>query len=188
MPFPTLESITSDRLRLRPVQASDLPDLMAVNGDPAVTSFLPYATWRSMADAEAWLTRMEALAATGSALQLVIVRSVDAKVVGTALVFKFDEASRRVELGYVIGRAHWRQGYAKEALAALVSHAVAGWGIRRFEAEVNPDNQGSNALLRSLGFVHEGHLRERWVAKGRAYGVNVYGLLAAEWLNGRSPA
>ena len=34
----------------------------------------------------------------------------------TALRFKYDEGSQRVELGYVLGRSHWRQGYAAEAL------------------------------------------------------------------------
>jgi [ribosomal protein S5]-alanine N-acetyltransferase len=53
--------------------------------------------------------------------------------------------------------------------------------IRRVEAEVNPDNIASNALLTSLGFVREGYLRERWVGKGATYGVNIYGLLASDW-------
>jgi len=46
---------------------------------------------------------------------------------------------------------------------------------------VNPSNEASNRLLRLLGFTLEGFLRERWVAKGVTYGVNIYGLLAAEW-------
>lgn len=52
MPFPTCPPIESPRLLLRPVAASDLPDLLEVNGDPEVTRFLPYETWLSLADAE----------------------------------------------------------------------------------------------------------------------------------------
>src|SRR5687767_4883923 len=63
----------------------------------------------------------------------------------------------------------------------VLSHAFGAWGIRRLEAEVNPGNEASNRLLQSLGFTHEGLLRKRWVAKGAAYDVNVYGLLAEEW-------
>lgn len=52
----------------------------------------------------------------GSARQLMIARNDDGEVIGTALLFKYDEGSQRVELGYVLGRSHWRQGYASEAL------------------------------------------------------------------------
>jgi RimJ/RimL family protein N-acetyltransferase len=56
-------------------------------------------------------------------------------------------------------------------------------GIRRLEAEVNSSNVASIRLLRSLGFVHEGTLRKRWVAKDAAYDTDMYGLLSAEWPN-----
>jgi ribosomal-protein-alanine N-acetyltransferase len=173
--------IASERLALRAVAASDLPDLMKINGDSEVTRFLPYATWETDADAEAWLERMNRLAQEAGARQLVLVRTEDQRVVGTALLFKFDEASKRVELGYVVGRAHWRQGYAREALRALLDLLFGELGMRRVEAEVDPDNAGSVALLRALGFMCEGHLRERYAAKGKVYGVNIYGLLAREW-------
>lgn len=181
MPLPPIPPLTSPRTLLREVGAADLPDLLEVNADPEVTRFLPYATWQSAADAESWLARMLALAATGSARQLVIGRRDDGKVIGTALLFRHDEGSNRLELGYVLGRAHWRQGYAAEALRRLLDHVFGPLGLRRVEAEVDPANAASNALLRRLGFTHEGLLRDRWVAKGRTYGVNVYGLLAAEW-------
>lgn len=182
MPLPPIDTVGTPRISLREVRADDLPDLMAVNGDPEVTHFLPYATWQSLSDAAAWLERMSKLMLTGSARQLVIVRKVDGKAIGTVLLFKFDEGSRRLELGYVLGRDHWKQGYAAEALRALLWHLFTAGGVRRVEAEVNQANTASNALLRALGFTHEGFLRERWVAKGGApYGVNVYGLLASEW-------
>jgi len=166
---------------MREIRAGDLPDLYEVNSDPAVTRFLPYATWRSMSDAEAWLERMNKLVAAGSATQLVIVRKQDNKVIGAVLLFKFDEGSARLEIGYVLGRAYWQKGYSAEALRALLTHVFTVGHIRRVEAEVNPDNLASNALLKSLGFTHEGYLRERWVSKGETYGVNVYGLLATEF-------
>lgn len=186
MPFPTITHIESRRLGLRPVEAADLSDLMEVNGDPKVTRFLPYAAWRSPQDGEAWLARMEALAATGTGRQLVVVRRSEPKVLGTMLLFRHDEGSARVELGYALGRAHWRQGIMREAIEVACSHAFGALGIRRIEAEVNPDNAASCRLLAGVGFVLEGRLRKRWVAKGEAHDTNVYGCLAEEWLARRA--
>lgn len=186
MPFPTITQIDSPRFMLRAVETGDLPDLLEINGDPQVTCFLPYATWQSMQDGEAWLARMEALGSSGTGQQLVIARRTDSKVIGTMLLFKYDEGSSRVELGYVLGRPHWRKGYMREAIKAACSHAFGALGIRRMEAEVNPDNLASCALLVEVGFTLEGKLRKRWVSKGAAYDTNFYGCLGEDWPAGHS--
>jgi RimJ/RimL family protein N-acetyltransferase len=146
-----------------------------------LTRFLPYATWQSLADGTAWLERMNALAQTGTGQQLVVVRNEDSRLVGTVLLFRFDEGSARMEIGYVLGRAFWRKGLMREALTAVCAHAFASMGVRRIEAEVDPDNLASNRLLVRLGFTREGTLRKRWVAKGAAYDTHIYGCLAEEW-------
>jgi ribosomal-protein-alanine N-acetyltransferase len=182
MPFPTVTEVLSTRLMLRPIARTDLPDLLAINGDPEVTRFLPYATWQTAADGEAWFARMQTLAAAGTSQQLVVQLRDDGRVIGTALLFRHDEASARAELGYVLGRAHWGQGLMREALHVLCDHAFGTLGLRRLEAEVNPANVASTRLLRTLGFSHEGCLRQRWVAKGSApYDTHFYGLLSHEW-------
>jgi len=181
VPLPEIV-IQSQRLQLRPVSRADLGGLMEINGDPEVTLFLPYPTWKTFADAEAWFERMDRISRETGSRQLVVVREEDKKLVGTALLFNFDETSKRLELGYVIGRSYWRQGYAQEVLRTLLDYLFAIGDIRRVEAEVHPDNVASMSLLRKLGFTHEGHLRERYETKGSVYGVNVYGMLAGEWL------
>lgn len=180
MSLSLLDTVGSTRLILRTVEASDLVDLLEVNGDPEVTKFLPYSTWQSMYDAEIWFARMELLASAGTARQLVLVQHSDAKVIGTLLLFRYDEANSRVELGYVLGRQYWGKGLMREAIVATQAWAVESQSIRRMEAEVNPDNRVSCELLQKLNFTLEGRLRKRWVANGSAYDTNMYGWLAHE--------
>jgi RimJ/RimL family protein N-acetyltransferase/alkylhydroperoxidase family enzyme len=180
MPLAAPPPIESARLHVRPVAESDLPALMEVNGDEEVTRFLPYATWKSMADAQAWLERMSGLQATGTTLQLVIARKDTGKAIGTCLLFRFDEGSARAELGYVLGRAHWSKGYMREALAALIDCAFGSMGLRRLEAAIDPSNVSSARLLRGLGFTREGLLRQRWLDEGQPGDEEVYGLLRHE--------
>jgi len=172
--------VETARLLVRPVGVPDLNDLMAVNGDPEVVRFLPYAAWAAPEDGEAWLTRMQGLEAVGQARQLVVVRRESGSVIGTLLLFRFDLASQRAELGYVLGRRHWGQGLMREALAATCAHLFDVGAVRRFEAEVNPQNEASRSLLLSLGFVHEGRQRQRWVSRGVAHDVDCFGLLRGE--------
>lgn len=170
----------SSRLIVRPIQAADLPDLMAVNGDPGVVQHLPYAVWTGAADGEAWLERMRGLEASDQARQLVLAERDGGTVIGTLLLFRFDVASQRAEVGYALARRCWGQGLMREALAMTCARLFDAGAVRRFEAEVNPDNAASRALLLTLGFAHEGRRRQRWVAKGSVYDVDCFGLLRGE--------
>ena len=180
MPLTPPPSIESPRLLLRIVEDSDIPALLAINGDDEVTCFLPYETWQSLADGQAWFKRMSALGSAGSCLQFVIVEKTSGTVIGTCLIFRHEPASARAEIGYVLARVHWGKGLMREALSTLIAYAFDTCELRRLEAEVNPENLASNQLLLRLGFTLEGVLRKRWVAKGNAYDTNIYGLLRDE--------
>ncbi len=175
------EPIEAQRLLIRPVAEPDLPALLEVNSNEEVTALLPYARWDSLADADAWFSRMSDIQATGLALQFVVVSKATSNAIGTCLLFRFEEPSARAELGYVLGRAYWGQGCMQEALRALVSCAFGSMGLRRLEAEVDTRNLQSALLLRRLGFTKEGLLRQRWVSKGEAKDFEMYGLLRNEW-------
>ncbi|KNZ33426.1 MAG: hypothetical protein AD742_05835 [Methylibium sp. NZG] len=192
MPFPAQLNIQSSRLAMRTVEEGDLPDLLAVNGDDAVTQYLPYASWQSLDDGRAWLVRMQKLAASGSSLQLVLVEKATGRRIGTCLLFRLDEGSARAELGYVLGRAHWGKGLMFEALSAVLAQAfsdgfVGSGALRRLEAEVNPANTASCRLLERLGFQPEGLLRQRWHVKGLVYDTRFYGLLRDEARGAAAP-
>lgn len=181
MPLTFPPQLETPRLRLRAVAASDLEDLLAINGDPQVTQFLPYETWKDMDSARAWLERMRKLEATGNSLQLVVVRVDNSRVIGTCLLFLYDEGSARAELGYVLRRDHWGGGWMREALTALLDHAFGPMGLRRIEASINPVNRASAGIVTRLGFEHEGVRRERWIEKGQPADSAMYGLLARDW-------
>lgn len=181
MPLAAPPSIQSERLLVRLFVQSDLPALYKVNSSEEVTALLPYATWKSMADAEAWFQRMEGIQATGLALQFVVVLRSTGMAIGTCLLFRFEEGSARAELGYVLGRAYWGQGFMREALEALIGTSFGNMGLRRIEAEVDARNQSSARLLRRVGFTMEGLLRQRWVAKGEVRDVEMFGLLRSDW-------
>lgn len=180
MPLPPNPTLHTERLTLRLAEPADLPMLLAVNGDDAVTRFLPYATWKDLADGEAWFSRIAARQAAGEVAQFVIALKDSGQVIGACLLFRFEIPSGRAELGYVLGRAHWGAGYMLEAMQAFVVAAFGPWGLRRLEAEINPLNHASARLLGRLGFVQEGLLRQRWINKGELCDSALFGLLRPE--------
>jgi [ribosomal protein S5]-alanine N-acetyltransferase len=64
-------------------------------------------------------------------------------------------ADDAVEIGYTIFPEHRRNGYATEAVVALLDWARTQ-GIHRFVASVGPENEPSLAIVRRLGFIEVG--------------------------------
>jgi ribosomal-protein-alanine N-acetyltransferase len=62
-------------------------------------------------------------------------------------------------LGYEMGAAHAGQGYMTEVLPLVLRHVFQRLKLHRIEANIQPDNAASIALVRRAGFVKEGTSR-----------------------------
>lgn len=59
-------------------------------------------------------------------------------------------------LGYYVFSGWERQGLMREGLRQVLRHAFDTLGLHRLEANIQPGNTASIALVRSCGFVKEG--------------------------------
>jgi RimJ/RimL family protein N-acetyltransferase len=117
----------------------------------------------------------------GAWYQYVIERTEDGAVVGDLGAGFYVPGERQVELGYRILPDHRRKGYAKEALAALISHLIEARDIHRFVGVAASINAPSIAVLRSLGFRREGQFRQSFLCNGEWLDDDYFALLASEW-------
>lgn len=95
-------------------------------------------------------------------------------------LFAFSAQCRRAEVGYALASQCWGCGYMDEALRALLGYGFGELGLNRVEADIDPRNKASARSLERLGFVKEGHLRERWVVGDEVSDTALYGLLARD--------
>jgi [ribosomal protein S5]-alanine N-acetyltransferase len=181
MPLVAPDPIETARLVVRLVTPADLAALLVVHADDEVTRYLPYATWTSPADAQAWFQRMAGIQATGTALQFVVVDKTSAAAIGTCLLFRFDEAVAQAELGYVLGRRHWGRGCMHEALAALIDCAFDRLMLQRLEAKIDPRNVASTRVVLRLGFIQEGQTPQRVSATGETIRDEILSLSRDAW-------
>ena len=87
-----------------------------------------------------------------------------------------DRWHRRAEVGFMLGRGAWGQGYGLEAMRAVIAHAASS-GIRRLTARTHLGNRRSDALLEKLGFTEEGLLRGHVLRDGDRRDCRLFGLL-----------
>ncbi|HEX3358669.1 MAG TPA: GNAT family protein [Tepidisphaeraceae bacterium] len=59
-------------------------------------------------------------------------------------------------LGYAVGEPYARQGYMTEGMKLVTRHAFTQLSLHRVEANIQPANAASIALVRKCGFQKEG--------------------------------
>jgi [ribosomal protein S5]-alanine N-acetyltransferase len=89
-------------------------------------------------------------------------------------------------LGYQIGAPHARQGYMTEALALVLRQAFGPLRLHRVEANIQPGNRASIALVRRAGFRLEGVSRRYLKIGGRWRDHERWALTVEEWRRRRS--
>lgn len=181
--LPAVPCLASGRLRLRPPGPADVDALYAMYSDPAVMRYWSRPPMTQRAEAEAQLARYaDGFAARGGLTWAISVGDDDA-LVGTCALFHIEPMHRRAELGYALRADHWGRGIAREAVALLLEWGFGTLGLNRIEADIDPRNLASRALLLRLGFRSEGLLRERYCVDGETSDTEWLGLLASEWLS-----
>lgn len=155
MYFETMKPILqTPRLLLREMHHGDLDFLAQMLGDPEVMRYYPKVEDRAGALAQIQ-RQMDRYATWGYGLWLVIYRETDLPLGRVGLIHQIVDEVAEVEVGYMIHRPFWRQGFAFEAAAACRDYAFTTLGRERVISLVRPENLPSAAVARKLGMQPE---------------------------------
>jgi RimJ/RimL family protein N-acetyltransferase len=148
-------TLTTERLRLRQWQASDLPAFAAMCADPRVMEHFPRMLTR--ADCEQFAARAaEHFSAHGFGWWAVEVIG-GAEFVGfVGLSIPSFEAhfTPCVEIGWRLAFEHWGRGYATEAARAAVECGFGRLHLEEIVAFTVPANRRSRRVMERLRMTH----------------------------------
>ena len=74
-------------------------------------------------------------------------------------LLNLDFDNKNAELGFWLGKEHWRKGYATEAIDLIINYGFNKQNLYRIYAKVMEPNIASLNLLQKVGFKIEGTLR-----------------------------
>ena len=173
--------IPTRRLLLRPLRNDDAPDMYAIYSDAKTMKYWSSRPIGELGEAARMVADDLNLQQGGSAAFWAIVLPRTGRVIGRFTLFYIDRQNRRAEVGYVINRQFWGKGYGTEVLAAMLETCFDRLELHRLEADIDPDNAASLALLRKFGFREEGRMRERWLLGDEWRDSIVMALLSTDW-------
>jgi len=105
----------------------------------------------------------------------------DAKMIGTCSFGSWERDHRRAEIGYVLNRRYWGQGYMTEVVRAIIAFGFRELGLNRIQARCEVPNIGSARVMEKAGMSFEGVLRQQLFEKGSYRDMKMYSILRSEW-------
>lgn len=177
------------RLSVRPFDQADLEAFVAYRADPEVERYQSWADY-TLEQGRALIQSMQGLAVgvPGQWYQFALERRADGTLVGDLALCVSEREPREAEVGFSLAPAHQGNGYAGEALSALLTHAFETLGLHRVVAITDALNVPAATLLERVGMRREGHFHDNVFFKGAWGSEYSFAVLAREWLAQKAPA
>ena len=174
--------LVTPRLEIRPLQREDAAEVQHIRALPEVARY----QWWEPADPP----EVERLAvaqegrepgARGTWFQFVMVLRSSGMLIGDIGLHSPADSDSEVELGISLDPAHQGEGYAAEAMRAMLGFSFDVLRVHRVRCSTDPRNRACIRMLEALGMRREAHFRESLWFKGAWADDLVYAILEQEW-------
>ncbi|MFJ9608299.1 GNAT family N-acetyltransferase [Kitasatospora sp. NPDC101176] len=174
-------SLTTDRLLLRPPQASDVNAVHAACQDEEIQRWTVVPSPYRREDAEYFVHDLAAEGRrTGGNLIWCVFERASGALVGTqGLVLRPGDRGS-AEVGWWAVKEFRGRGYTVEAARAVARHGLLELGLRRLEWQAYVGNEASRAVAERVGYRFEGTLRSYAEQRGTFRDAWVASLLASD--------
>jgi ribosomal-protein-alanine N-acetyltransferase len=172
-------TIDTPRLRLRAVRADDVEAIWAYGRDVEVARYVSWEPHRSKEDTRAFVASVLHAYTEGQTTQWGIEERSSGEFVGM-VGLAVNEAHRSAEVGYVLRRDRWGQGYVTEATKAAIAFGFDRLGLHRIQIRMRPENVGSWKVAERCGCRFEGITRAALFARGEPQDLMVWSVLRTD--------
>ena len=174
--------LETERLILRDFVEEDWQDVHEYGSDPEVVKFMPFGP-NTEQDTRNFLQGVIAHQKENPRQDFnfaLIVKS-SHKLIGACAISIRNAENREGELGYILNRHFWRQGYMTEAAGKAIEFGFEHLKLHRIFANCDPANTGSYRVMEKNGMQREGCLRKHRLFKGVWRDFLLYAILEDEW-------
>lgn len=103
------------------------------------------------------------------------------KNIGQIAFYLVDSKNQRADAEYCIGQSYWGNGYATEALNALIEYAFRYIRLNRVQAFHRSKNAASGKVLEKAGMKYEGTLKQYLIHNNEFDDCIMYAAIRHEW-------
>jgi RimJ/RimL family protein N-acetyltransferase len=142
------------RLTFRELDASDAESLLAIFSDPVTMEFYP--STKDIHETRHWIERcIVNYEKLGHCFWAVLLRDTGEFIGQCGILYQNLRHRPENEIGYMLQRRSWGQGYATEAAAACRDWAFAHYRYDYVVSYIDPRNTRSLAVAKRIGMTFE---------------------------------
>ena len=172
--------LATERLRLRPHSADDAEWLHELYSRPDVARYLLDEPWTAEVTHDKLTERLAKTDIDGETGALALVIEHDGVPIGDVALWLTDHEHRQGEIGWGLDPAHGGQGFASEAVRAVLALGFDHYRLHRITAQMDARNSASAALAHRVGLRLEAHHVQDWFSKGEWTDTLIFARLASE--------
>lgn len=174
-PFP---EITTPRLLLRKMQPADAAAIFTLRTHEQVMKYIDKEPMKTVEEAALLIEKITGdLDNNNGITWAVCLQQNKEQLIGTVGFWRIVKENYRAEIGYMLHPGHWRKGLMEEAVKAAAEYGFTKMNLHSIEANINPNNAASAALLEKLAFVREAYFKEDYYFRGQFIDTAIYSLL-----------
>jgi len=175
---PTMET---DRLILRKISLADEEEIFSYASIPEVSKYVSWECHETIEDTREFINLTLERYSKDEAGEWALVLKNTNRIIGIAGFVQYRKEHKSIEVGYVLARDYWRQGFAAEAVQRLIRFAFTEMSLNRVEAVHFPDNEASGRVMQKVGMTYEGLMREKVFIKGHFQDLKQYAIIKKDW-------
>lgn len=180
-PFPTIET---ERLLLHRMTKNDADEIFRLRSDKKITEYLDRDPPKSIEEIYEWVIKVDAEIDENRGISWGMYLKGEPKLIGSIGLWRTVPEHHYAEIGYSLLNEYQRKGLMFEAMIAALKYGFNEMQLHRVEANINPLNIPSQAILEKAGFVKEAHFKENYYYNGNYTDSAIYSLLAKNFKYG----
>lgn len=182
MRYPEFEELHTSRLRLRKLTMADAePYYARIGSNPNVTKYMLFSPHKDISESVASIEKALRRYREGNCYRFCIALESTNELIGVMEPLRFDDGKSSCSFAYMLAEEFWGQGYATEALKAVLDFLFRKMEMERVEADHMAENAASGAVMRKAGMIFQGIQPGKYEKDGISHDAVCYAVTREQW-------
>jgi ribosomal-protein-alanine N-acetyltransferase len=173
-------SLEGENICFKVLSKNDAQDILSYASDKSVSRFIGWRLMKTLNETSEFIETMLKRESDGTHLYASVIIKSTQEIIGTAMIFNFDEEAKQAEIGYVFHKDHWGKGYGSECVALMSNFAFESLNLHKIHACVVDANIGSARILEKNGYELEGRLKDNYFIEDKYYDALLFGKIQSK--------
>lgn len=165
---------------LKALNTGDAEAIHHFASDEEVSRFIGWKLMKTLNETREFIELMLKRESEGTHYYASIVLKSTQEVIGTAMIFNLDQVANKAEIGYVLDKGYWGNGYGSECVALMNQFGFESLNLHKLYASVVDANRSSARILEKNGYELEGRLKDHYFIENTYYDALLYGKIQAK--------